>query len=88
MSETGKHTPGPWRVNKGFNEIWGDRLHVADARYVVTGPAETAANAELIAAAPELADALEAALLEIGRHSVTVLPVTEHGEALRKAGRL
>ena len=61
------HTPGPWRVTKR-----GDgHTYIEDARYKTAvacmvarsdGPEENTANARLIAAAPQLLEALEATL--------------------------
>ena len=66
-----KHTPGPWQVNH-----W-DKFQVCDADGEVRGcspialcvegtPAERAANAKLIAAAPALLAALQAIVDEAG----------------------
>ena len=55
---TKQHTPGPWHVEPAPN-----RVHFAvrnDGVHVVTGWREGAANARLIAAAPELLAALVA----------------------------
>ena len=65
------HTPGPWIV--AGNIIWRDAGHVAGCRQIatmngtelLTDQSETAANAALIASAPDLLaqrDALAAAL--------------------------
>ena len=56
---TKQHTPGPWHVEPAPN-----RVHFAvrnDGVHVVTGWREGAANARLIAAAPDLLAALKAA---------------------------
>lgn len=68
------HTPGPWRWNKNDTCIWptsGRRAPVADV-FTATDPAtelsepsdsfsaEETANARLIAAAPDLLEALKA----------------------------
>jgi hypothetical protein len=58
----GKHTPGPWTVYEaGFSvaDAWG---HVLSTDVEGRMPEEAAANARLIAAAPELLAALEALL--------------------------
>lgn len=64
-----KHTPGPWRV--GSNSVGGPTITTADKRSTIAdirtcggvhcgGPQhpETTANARLIAAAPDLLEAL------------------------------
>jgi len=62
-----KHTPGPWRADRG-SVIGPDGLSIAStgnssrARY----PAERGANARLMAAAPSLLVACEAALQWLG----------------------
>lgn len=67
-----KHTPGPWHVCEGNSHLISDAHHmtVAEARQIVSGNLRTmkteyvpghqmqAANARLIAAAPELLEAL------------------------------
>jgi hypothetical protein len=57
-----KHTPGPWDIAKGktYCAIRTDERVIADMRLV--GLHHNEANARLIAAAPELLDALQAAL--------------------------
>jgi hypothetical protein len=59
-----KHTPGPWRVEDGYYETHldivakcGHRVAVATMTYPMDA-ARVTANAELIAAAPELLEAL------------------------------
>lgn len=66
-SETVKHTPGPWSVAPGKNDmepviIQGDP---GDPWFIATlhdMEKQTQANARLIAAAPDLLEALEAVL--------------------------
>lgn len=76
MTQTSKHTPGPWRVEESTTLIWGrcdpdDKttygmgIPVAEVRLGSTrwnGPTigwnEAEANARLIAAAPEMLEAL------------------------------
>ena len=58
----GKHTPGPWTVAgpSGDLEIWSREAHKSIAFLAsYPDPANEAANARLIAAAPELLEALE-----------------------------
>jgi len=55
-----KHTPGPWRVDSYTNCIEGsDDLTVAHAWYDTRGREQAHANACLIAAAPDLLEALK-----------------------------
>ena len=61
------HTKGPWRAeltaDERHGEIWaenGQKITVLDCRYGEIGEPE--ANARLIAAAPELLEALDALL--------------------------
>ena len=58
------HTPGPWMYYTGTRSIWAEGQR---AICIMTGARKTAdmerdANAHLIAAAPELLDALRAAV--------------------------
>lgn len=63
----GEHTKGPWKVNAEDTSVYTEngQMHVADVRgwgtlrYKRSGEAEYLANARLIAAAPELLEALE-----------------------------
>lgn len=63
-----KHTPGPWRAacRRGYAAVFaGDQVNaraVADCRTVDMELPEATANAKLIAAAPELLEALESML--------------------------
>lgn len=61
-----KHTTGPWRVTiyGGFDapRVWSDDGSIALIQHHESGPQEGEANARLIAAAPELLDALESFL--------------------------
>ena len=65
-TETAKHTPGPWETGCLMSKVqvnppgWNQPMFIADCD-VAWGPAtedEKCANAQLIAAAPELLDAL------------------------------
>ena len=59
-----KHTPGPWEVCY-TDEIYAGSKHIADAFIYAIGSLEQAvANAHLIAAAPDLLEALENLLTE------------------------
>lgn len=64
-TQTTKHTPGPWIACKNREEdTHTDRIKAADLRNVAFIPSyehpleEMEANAQLIAAAPQLAEAL------------------------------
>lgn len=63
------HTPGPWLIlpeesDKPYLRIRGNRLggQYKIANVLTAGDAETLANARLIAAAPELLEALKQAI--------------------------
>lgn len=65
---TAQHTPGPWKAgndipmsvnNKPDNRlVWSDSLLVCDCRSKWIDPGTAANNARLIAAAPDLLEAL------------------------------
>jgi hypothetical protein len=67
------HTPGPWHVHTNIGRK-GETGVIADGAPCIIAimgnqkewPAETANNAQLIAAAPELLEALEEALSVMG----------------------
>jgi hypothetical protein len=61
--ENAKHTPGPWRSERG-NGDYGRNVTADNGRRIVceTICAEHEANARLIAAAPELLEALHSIL--------------------------
>ena len=77
----GQHTPGPWRVSVGDLVVGANGRRVADCEHTpyLERPAasipEDEANARLIAAAPELLEALECVLRDADRvaagHAVT-----------------
>jgi hypothetical protein len=53
-----KHTKGPWFVDD--NQIWGNGIPLAEIyKITVMSKEEQSANARLIAAAPELLEALQ-----------------------------
>lgn len=62
---TAKHTPGPWRIEIGpyYRAIRVDSEVIADMRQI--GRSFNESNARLIAAAPELLEALEYAIIQI-----------------------
>lgn len=57
MSEV-KHTPGPWEVSKGFHKNRIADSDDAAIGYALGSNDEAEANARLIAAAPEMLEAL------------------------------
>jgi len=78
-----KHTPGPWEVHDGF--IFSQHLPgVRDSQ--VIGDARTGADARLIAAAPELLAALQAAIANEQEHGQDWQPWAQQArEAIAKA---
>lgn len=99
-----KHTPGPWRLGPkaGVNQhVVGPRQYGRGKTYTtppgnviayvpIGSPGEDEGNARLIAAAPELADALAIFLeaRESGSENRLKLATVAANDALRKAGRL
>jgi len=68
------YTPGPWVICKdGPNQICPAGGGLPVARVDLTWGAIAAANARLIAAAPELADALGAMLEQLGERGGPVI---------------
>lgn len=70
MNDT-KHTPGPWVVT-GYDEEFQDQINIQNERldYFVAAALDckaVVANARLIAAAPDLLEALQALLADPGR---------------------
>lgn len=64
---THNHTPGPWTADdSGLITAGPRRLHIAQAATTGMGQA-AAANARLLAAAPEMLQALKLALLAMER---------------------
>lgn len=68
-----KHTPGPWMVDEAYPfvvyaRVKGKEVYLADCdiAYSPLPPKEPDANARLIAAAPELLEALKALLQDAG----------------------
>ena len=61
MTETAKHTPGPWDIDSSrvHTSIEADGLHVAMVSYGNVTMETHLANARLIAAAPELLEVCE-----------------------------
>jgi hypothetical protein len=58
MSSKTKHTPGPWvaETYDGFNDV---RIESNNGPIAIVGTGKGEANAALIAAAPEMLEALE-----------------------------
>jgi len=97
-----QHTPGPWHVDELDDDLIYDRQgkHIATAGNAVQlddryeTPEEVTANARLIAAAPQMFDALELcedvlaelARLDDGTPSVSALNMTRHVLAKAKGG--
>ncbi len=60
-----KHTPGPWHRfedKNGHSRVGNASNSIALVENILFGPAENAANAQLIAASPIMLEALENAL--------------------------
>ncbi len=90
---TNKHTPGPWKVSSDHYHICKGATAVA-AVFGTTGhdAARSEANARLIAAAPELLEALEHALTTTqkiargtGRRHYTLNTLQEMADAIKAA---
>ena len=64
-----KHTPGPWKVASVFVENAPNQIHVTTGKWGAPSIAvvDNADNAQLIAAAPELLEALENVLPALDR---------------------
>lgn len=87
-----KHTPGPWHVCDGCTHLISDEhlMTVAEARQIVSGNLRTGkteyvpghqmqlANSKLIAAAPEMLEALR----EIANWNPVVSPDEENGMSI------
>ena len=74
-----KHTPGPWRVDGRYVMALKEKQICEAPAYGVVHGKVDAANANLIAAAPELLNALKALLIRVADdedygpdHAVTV----------------
>jgi hypothetical protein len=72
MTQQGKHTPGPWRVDDVIGQVlYYDHEYQSDCQicYVPDiGDPEQLANAYVLAAAPEMLAALEACLPHITKN--------------------
>lgn len=90
MGDT-KHTPGPWNAVEleDGNIVTGNTRHCGNVCELDLG-AESAANARLIAAAPELLEALEKCEQALSAYQVECGPVMTSGidaEEVTKAAR-
>ncbi|MFO0447419.1 MAG: hypothetical protein ACK52I_01800 [Pseudomonadota bacterium] len=74
MSET-KHTPGPWK--RSYRNITANGVIVARVLPAEGGPEQEAANARLIAAAPDLLAACEAVERWWNEHAIEGTPETD-----------
>jgi len=74
-----KHTPGPWQVNSNFAsqvcDCDGTSRGCAPIANMSGTPAERKANARLIAAAPDLLEALR----EVEKHLQSYVDAIEYG---------
>jgi hypothetical protein len=82
MSERATHTPGPWRVSKDTQSVVSRDAYICRARMMRLG--QGVANAYLIAAAPELLDALKD-MLEGGLEGPTSQAIEAARAAIAKA---
>jgi len=70
-----KHTPGPWGVwSIGGSQVITDNAMGRHLAKIINGAPEHEANARLIAAAPELLEALELALQGLDIAATKQLP--------------
>lgn len=84
MAET-KHSPGPWKLayDKGSNrDIMTNNARVATAWLAYVTPEEYHANAHLIAAAPDLLEALRELDAAIDDEALYEPDDDEHAKAL------
>lgn len=97
-SKTASHTPGPWRVQlqddlsaSGNGYVWAVKASHAGAEYVQNPAyANSKANAVLIAAAPELLQACQLALVRLSGGSSAEIAFNKNvadkiAEAINKA---
>lgn len=71
------HTPGPWHIGiRPGPIVYGQQgEQVANLRLPMVGADENRANARLIAAAPELMELLETAVLRIAMANAEGVPI-------------
>ena len=60
-----EHTPGPWRVGENTQYVIAGKDSITRTHSVVRGEAVAEANARLIAAAPEMLEALKICALAL-----------------------
>lgn len=65
MSGTNQHTPGPWSVRPSLINLKYVHITSAEMDGIACLSSEHDANAKLIAAAPELLEALNPVILEV-----------------------
>lgn len=93
MKSNNKHTKGPWKteINEGELEIWSQDTFIAgvthDLYFTAEKSGQHTANAALIAAAPEMIEALELLLNETRNimHNDTVWARSKAIDAIKKA---
>lgn len=80
-----KHTPGPWSLNKYGEPVDANGENIRAKGLALTNTDEAKANSVLIAAAPDLLDALQRLLEFVEAHTVSgeVIPyhTVEHVRA-------
>lgn len=80
-----KHTPGPWRVGDARHTVFGPKTGAASPETIATmGKNNFRENARLIAAAPEMLEALKVAL-DLEGWQTTCAPVENHFRQIRAA---
>ena len=84
---TTKHTPGPWHYQPGRNSRPPYVIRGSEGGFVVVGMTadRQEADAALIAAAPELLEALEGMVAEFGIHCDSNSPLGAACAAIAKA---
>jgi hypothetical protein len=81
MSE--QHTPGPWTQHEG--EVWAKNYGLISRSYYGKPDGEGAANARLIAAAPDLLHACRKAVIALAALSETCPPLIQEYEIVSAA---
>ena len=85
---TTTHTPGPWKIIKGDFVVAPDNGTVAQVGTPTTPAREHEANARLIAAAPEMLEALRDMVLHEGEREVDGIGLEHESIALEQAKAL
>ena len=87
METKSKHTPGSWEVVSHKEGIWTKEIRAENGTIIIAGT--TSRNARLIAAAPELFNALVSAIKLLERdmpeEGVTSLMVKQFKDIIAKA---